>query len=151
DIAAELAHTMGRPIAQGAGEVGGFEERARYMIETAPRALTDIDPVALGAGDKPGFRRFIRREPVGVVLTIAPWNFPYMTAVNSIWPALAAGNSVILKHAQQTALAGERMARALAEAGLPEGVFQAVHMSHETAAAVMQADPVRMICFTGSV
>ena len=146
DIAAELAHTMGRPIGQGAGEVGGFEERARYMIAAAPKALADLEPEPVD-----GFRRFIRREPVGVVFTIAPWNFPYMTAVNSVWPALAAGNAVILKHAQQTVLAAERMERVLREAGLPDGVFQAVHMDHATAAAVMQTEPVRQVCFTGSV
>lgn len=146
DLAGELARSMGRPVAQGGGEVGGFEERARYMIDAASSALADLVPEK-----KTGFRRFVRREPVGVVFTIAPWNFPYMTAVNSVWPALAAGNAVILKHAQQTVLAGERMGRVLAEAGLPEGVFQAVHMNHDTAAAVMQAEPVRLICFTGSV
>ncbi|MDZ7829630.1 MAG: aldehyde dehydrogenase family protein [Halofilum sp. (in: g-proteobacteria)] len=146
DLAEELARSMGRPVSQGGGEVGGFEERARYMIDAASSALADLVPEA-----KPGFRRFIRREPVGVVFTIAPWNFPYMTAVNSVWPALVAGNAVILKHAQQTVLAGERMARVLAEAGLPEDVFQAVHMDHDTAGAVMQSEPVRMICFTGSV
>ncbi len=146
DIAQELARTMGRPVAQGGGEVGGFEERARYMIDAAPQALADIEPEPVS-----GFRRFIRREPVGVVLTIAPWNFPYMTAVNSVWPALAAGNAVILKHALQTVPAGERMARVLAEAGLPEGVFQALPMDHATAAAVIQSEPVRMVCFTGSV
>ncbi|MGD8429760.1 MAG: aldehyde dehydrogenase family protein, partial [Ectothiorhodospiraceae bacterium] len=146
DIAHELAWQMGRPVSQGPGEVGGFEERARYMIDLAPQALADIDP-----GDKPGFRRFIRREPVGVVFTIAPWNFPYMTAVNSIWPALAAGNAVILKHAKQTTLTGERLERVLAEAGLPDGLFRSLPMSHETAAAVMQDEAVRLVCFTGSV
>lgn len=145
-IAEELARSMGRPVSQGAGEVGGFEERARYMIDAAPGALADLDP-----GDKPGFTRFVRHEPVGVVLTIAPWNFPYMTAVNSVWPALAAGNAVLLKHAQQTALAAERMARVLSEAGLPEGLCPALPMSHDTAAAVMRAGPVRLVCFTGSV
>ena len=145
-IAEELAHTMGRPIAQGGGEVSGFEERARYMLEAAPRMLADID-----VGEKPGFRRFVRREPVGVVVTIAPWNFPYMTVVNAVWPALAAGNAVILKHAQQTVPAGERMQRVLAEAGLPEGLFRAAPMTHETAAAAMQAEPVRLVTFTGSV
>jgi len=145
-IAEELAWTMGRPVSAGAGEIGGFEERARYMIEAAPDALKDIVPA-----EKDGFRRYVRREPVGVVMTVAPWNFPYMTAVNSIWPALAAGNAVILKHAAQTVLAAERMARVLAEAGLPDGVFQALHMDHATAAVVMQAPPVRMVCFTGSV
>jgi len=146
ELAEELARSMGRPVTQGGGEVGGFEERARYMLDAAPGALADVVPE-----NRQGFRRFIRREPVGVVLTIAPWNFPYMTAVNSVWPALAAGNAVIVKHARQTVLAAERMARVLAEADLPDGVFQAVHMDHDTAAAVMQAEPVRMICFTGSV
>ncbi|NIR30616.1 MAG: aldehyde dehydrogenase family protein [Gammaproteobacteria bacterium] len=145
-IAEELAWSMGRPVAQGGGEVRGFEERARYMLEIAPRALADVDP-----GEKPGFRRFIRREPVGVVLTIAPWNFPYMTAVNSIWPALAAGNTVLLKPARQTALCGERLERVLTAAGLPTDVFQCVHMSHDAAAAAMRDEAVRLICFTGSV
>lgn len=145
-VAEELAWQIGRPVSQGDGEIAGFEERARYMIEAAPAALSDIDP-----GAKPGFRRYIRREPVGVVFTIAPWNFPYLTTVNSVWPALAAGNAVILKHAQQTALCAERLARVLAEAGLPEGVFQALHLSHATAAAVMQHKAVRLVCFTGSV
>lgn len=145
-VAEELARTMGRPVAQGAGEIGGFKERACHMLDIAPQALADIH-----LGGKQGATRFIRREPVGVLMTIAPWNFPYMTAVNSIWPALAAGNSVILKHAQQTLLAGERMARVLAEAGLPDAVFQSLTMSHATAAAVMQDEPIRMICFTGSV
>ncbi|WP_435101770.1 aldehyde dehydrogenase family protein [Arhodomonas sp. AD133] len=145
-IAEELAWLMGRPIDQGGGEVGGFEERARYMIDAAPEALADVDP-----GEKPGFRRYIRREPVGVVFAIAPWNFPYMTAVNSIWPALAAGNTVILKHAKQTAVCGERLMRVLTEAGLPEGVFQALHLDHDVAAGVMQHRAVRMVCFTGSV
>lgn len=145
-IAEELAWLMGRPVAQGGGEVRGFEERARTMLELAPRALADIDP-----GEKPGFRRYIRREPVGVVLVIVPWNFPYMTAVNSVWPALAAGNTVVLKPAAQTALTGERMARVLAEAGLPDGVFQCVHMSHPAAADAMRHEAVRLVCFTGSV
>lgn len=146
EIAEELAWSMGRPISQGGGEVNGFEERARYMLEIAPRALADID-----AREKPGFRLFIRREPVGVVLAIAPWNYPYLTAVNSIWPALAAGNSVVLKHARQTALCGERLERLLAESGLPEDVFQCVHMTHDAAAAAMRHEAVRLICFTGSV
>ncbi|HEY8369653.1 MAG TPA: aldehyde dehydrogenase family protein [Thermodesulfobacteriota bacterium] len=145
-IAEELAWLMGRPIAHGGGEVRGFEERARTMLALAPRALADID-----VGEKPGFRRYIRREPVGVVLSIVPWNFPFMTAVNSVWPALAAGNTVLLKPAAQTAPTGERLARVLAEAGLPDGVFQCLHMSHDAAAAAMRHEAVRLVCFTGSV
>lgn len=146
EIIEELARSMGRPVASGGGEVRGFKERANHMMGIASRALDDVTPEA-----EPGFDRFIRREPVGVVLTIAPWNYPYMTAVNSVWPALAAGNSVLLKHAQQTVVAGERLARVLNEAGLPENVFQALPMNHETTAAVMRSEPVRMICFTGAL
>lgn len=145
-VAKELAWQMGRPVSQGGAEADGFAERAHYMIDAAPAALADIDP-----GAKAGLRRYIRREPIGVVFTIVPWNFPYMTAVNTVWPALLAGNAVILKHAQQTALCAERLARLLAEAGLPEGVFQALHLSHDTAATVMRHEAVRRVCFTGSV
>ena len=78
-IAEEITRQMGRPLGQSPGEVRGFEERARYMIGIAPEALADIDP-----GRKDGFNRFIRREPLGTVFVVAPWNFPYLTSVNAI-------------------------------------------------------------------
>ena len=106
-IAEEISWQMGRPLAQSPGEVRGFEERSRYMIEVAPEALKDLD-----VGEKAGFHRFIRRDPVGVVFVVAPWNYPYLTAVNSIVPALMAGNTVILKHSAQTPLCAERFAEA---------------------------------------
>jgi acyl-CoA reductase-like NAD-dependent aldehyde dehydrogenase len=146
EVADELAWQMGRPVSQGGGEVNGFSERARYMLQIAPRALADLE-----MPDKPGFKRYIRRDPVGVVLTIAPWNFPYMTAVNTVWPALAAGNAVLLKHAQQTLLCAERLQRVLEQAGVPESVFQAVTLSHETTAAILQEPSIRFVSFTGSV
>lgn len=146
ELAEELAWQMGRPVSQGGGEVNGFSERARYMLAIAPRALADLE-----MPDKPGFKRYIRRDPVGVVLTIAPWNFPYMTAVNTVWPALAAGNAVLLKHAQQTLLCAERLQRVLEQAGLPEGVFQAVTLSHDTTAAILKEPAIRFVSFTGSV
>src|SRR5690606_8083333 len=93
EIAEEITRQMGRPIAHAPGEIRGFEERARHMIAIAPEALADIQ-----VGEKPGFTRFIRREPLGVVFVIAPWNYPYLTAVNAVVPALMAGNAVILKH-----------------------------------------------------
>ncbi len=145
-ISDELAWQMGRPIRFGPGEVGGFEERARYMISIAEQALKPVD-----VGPKDGFVRYIKREPVGVVLTIAPWNFPFMTAVNSIIPALMAGNAVILKHAQQTLLCAERIADAFVAAGLPEGLFQVLHMSHDQTAEVIQSPEINFVAFTGSV
>ncbi len=145
-IGTELAWQMGRPIRFGAGEVGGFEERARYMISIAEDALKSVD-----VGAKEGFTRYIKREPVGVVLTIAPWNFPFMTAVNSIVPALMAGNAVILKHAQQTLLCAERIADAFEAAGLPDGLFQVLHMSHDQTAQVIASPEINFVAFTGSV
>ena len=125
EIAEELTWQMGRPIAQAPGEVAGFEERARHMIAIAADALADLKPEA-----KPGFTRYIKREALGVVFVIAPWNFPYLTSVNAIMPALLAGNSVILKHSAQTPLCAERLQQAFDEAGLPEGVFQHLHLNH---------------------
>ncbi len=145
-IAEELAWMMGRPIRFGPGEVAGFEERARYMIEIAAAALVpvEIEP-------KPGFIRKIKREPLGVVFVIAPWNYPYLTAVNSIVPAIMAGNSVVLKHSAQTPLCAERIAEAFAAAGLPEGVFQYLHLTHDGAEMVIADQRVEHVCFTGSV
>ncbi len=145
-IVPELAWQMGRPIKFGGGELKGLEERARYMIDIAKNALANIVPEA-----KPDFERFIIREPLGLVFTIAPWNYPYLTAVNSIIPALMAGNAVILKHARQTLLAGERFAQAFDQAGLPEGLFANLVLSHEQSARIIAGGLVDMVCFTGSV
>jgi acyl-CoA reductase-like NAD-dependent aldehyde dehydrogenase len=145
-IAEEISWQMGRPISQSPGEVRGFEERARYMISIAGDVLGDID-----VGEKAGFRRFIRREPVGVVLAIAPWNYPYLTAVNSVVPALLAGNSVLLRHSPQTPLCAERMDEAFREAGLPGGVFQHLHSSDEDADKLIATPGIDYVAFTGSV
>ncbi len=146
-IAIELAWQMGRPVRYGAGEiVRGFAERSRYMIQIAERALAGI-PIE----PKDGFTRFIRREPLGVVFTIAPWNYPFLTAVNSVVPAILAGNAVILKHSAQTPLCAERFAAAFAEAGLPEGVFQYLHLGHADVATLIADPRIAFVAFTGSV
>jgi len=144
-IAVELCWQMGRPIRYGAGEVAGFAERARYMIEIADTAL---DPLLLP--DKPGFRRLIRREPLGVVLLIAPWNYPYLTVVNTLVPALLAGNAVLLKHSAQTPLCAERLQQAFDAAGLPAGLFQHLHLTHADTEALIGADAIDYVAFTGS-
>jgi acyl-CoA reductase-like NAD-dependent aldehyde dehydrogenase len=146
EIAKELTWQMGRPIAHAPGEVRGFCERARYMIEIAPEALAPVQP-----SPKPGFTRFVRREPVGVVAVIAPWNYPYLTSVNAVVPALMAGNAVILKHSHQTPLCAERYADILLEAGLPEGVFQYLHLSHDDTEKLLSDARIGFVCFTGSV
>jgi acyl-CoA reductase-like NAD-dependent aldehyde dehydrogenase len=145
-ITTELTWQMGRPIRYTPGEVRGFEERARTMIALAPQALADVE-----AGPKEGFRRFIRREPLGVALVIAPWNYPYLTAVNAVVPALMAGNAVLLKHSHQTPLCAERFARAAEGAGLPANLLQALHLSHESTARLINDARIGHVGFTGSV
>ena len=145
EIVPELAHQMGRPIRYG-GEFGGFNERASYMADIAASALapTQIE-------DSDNFRRLIKRVPHGVVLVVAPWNYPYMTAINTVAPALIAGNTVVLKHASQTLLVGERMAAAFQAAGIPEAVFQNVFLDHATTSALIAANSFGFVNFTGSV
>jgi acyl-CoA reductase-like NAD-dependent aldehyde dehydrogenase len=146
-VAEELTWQMGRPIRYSPKEIqGGFAERARYMARIAPTALQDIP-----AEEMPGFTRFIRREPLGVVLVLAPWNYPYLTSVNTIVPAILAGNAVVLKHSAQTPLVAERYAWAFREAGLPEGVFQYLHMDHDLTAQAIADPRVAFVAFTGSV
>ncbi len=145
-IAEEITWQMGRPVSQTPGEIAGFEERARHMLAIAGEALADIQ-----AGPKQGFTRFIRRVPVGVVFVIAPWNYPYLTAVNSVIPALAAGNTVLLKHSAQTPLCAERFSEAFDKAGLPDGVFQHLHLSHASALKIIENDATDFVAFTGSI
>jgi acyl-CoA reductase-like NAD-dependent aldehyde dehydrogenase len=146
EIVPELAWQMGRPVAHGAGELRGFEERARHMTGIAAEALADID-----AGPKEGFRRWIRREPLGVVFSIAAWNYPYLIAVNSVVPAIMAGNAVILKHSGQTPLCAERLAMAFEKAGAPDGLFQALHLGHEATERMIADNRIDYVAFTGSV
>lgn len=145
EIVEELAWMMGRPVRYG-GEIGGVEERAYYMADIAQEALA---PLVIE--DDARFRRLIKREPVGVVLVIAPWNYPYLTAINSIAPGLIAGNAIILKHATQTLLAGERLERAFHEAGVPEAVFRNLVLDHPTTEAMLAGRMVDHVNFTGSV
>jgi len=146
EIARSITMCMGRPIRWTGGEVDGMVDRAKYMMNIAGSSLADIDP-----GPRRGFRRFVRREPLGVVLVLSPWNYPYLTAVNAVVPALLAGNSVLLKHSDQTPLAAEHFRDAFREAGLPAGVFQILHMSHEATHQVLGDDCIDHVCFTGSV
>jgi acyl-CoA reductase-like NAD-dependent aldehyde dehydrogenase len=145
-VALELTWQMGRPIRYAPNEVRGMLERARYMIDAAPQALADLD-----AGPKADFRRFVRREPLGVVFTIAAWNYPYLIAVNSVVPAIMAGNAVILKHSAQTPLCAERFAECFAAAGLPQGVFQELQHSHADTERMVKDARIAFVAFTGSV
>ncbi|MGV6811836.1 MAG: aldehyde dehydrogenase family protein [Brevirhabdus sp.] len=144
-IVLELAWQMGRPVRYG-GEFGGFHERAAYMSRIAGKALAPIE-----IEDSDDFVRSIERIPHGLVFVIAPWNYPFMTAINTVAPALIAGNSVMLKHASQTLLVGERMAQGFHDAGIPRDVFQNVVLDHDTTSALVGAGSFDFVNFTGSV
>jgi acyl-CoA reductase-like NAD-dependent aldehyde dehydrogenase len=146
EIALELAWQMGRPVSQAPGEVRTCIDRATFMIAAAEEGLAPLDP-----GPKAGFKRYVKRLPLGVVFVIAPWNYPLLTAVNSVIPAIMAGNVVVLKHAAQTQLVAERFQQAFDEAGLPDGVFQHLHIAGATAEAMVHDERIAHVAFTGSV
>ncbi len=145
EIVPELAWQMGRPVRYG-GEKGGTRERTDYMVKIAEEALAPRRHT-----DRPGFTRFVKPEPVGIVMVIAPWNYPFMTAINTIVPALIAGNVVILKHAAQTLLVGERLEKAFRAAGLPKGVFRNIVLNHGQTEKLIGSGRIDHINFTGSV
>lgn len=145
-ISDELAWQMGRPLIYGPNEVNGTIERATGMADLAESALTDI-----AVGEKEEFNRYIKREPLGVVFVVPAWNYPYLIAVNTIVPGLLAGNAVVLKHSAQTPLVAERFADAFVKAGLPDGLFQYLHLSHEGTAKVIRDSRINFVAFTGSV
>lgn len=145
EVVPELARQMGRPVRYG-GEFGGVRERGEYMLSIAGQALAPLE-----IEDSAAFHRFIAREPLGVVMVIAPWNYPFLTAINAIVPALVAGNAVLLKHATQTLLAGERFQMAAERAGLPDGLFTNLALDHAATEALLASGAVDFVNFTGSV
>lgn len=147
EIGAEISREMGRPIAYSPNEIRrGFAERTEHMAAIAPAALADLQVPRTD-----GFQRFIRKEPLGVVLVLAPWNYPYLTSVNGVVPAVIAGNSVVLKVSSQTPTVAERYAAAFAAAGLPDGVFQHVTAGHDEVAEIIGDPRIAFVAFTGSV
>src|SRR6185369_1001012 len=143
EIGAELTRQMGRPIRYTPMEVERMCERADAMMALAPEGLADVK-----AGARTGFTRFIRKEPLGVVMVIAPWNYPFLTAVNAVVPAILAGNAVILKHSSQTPLVAERFAEGFAAAGLPAAVMQVLHISHDDTEKLVASDGIDFVAFT---
>ena len=144
-IGEELSRQIGRPISQAAGELKGFKERADYMLSIAEKKLANIDVAKDG-----NFKSFIKRRPLGIVFVIAPWNYPYLVAVNSIIPAMAAGNTVVLKHSAQTPLCAEQLFQS-AKKTLPKDVFNYLHLNHEDGLKVVSDKRINFVSFTGSV
>lgn len=144
-LVTELAWQMGRPVRYG-GEFSGVAERSGRMAELAAEGLA---PIVVEHSE--AFERRIEREPLGVVLVIAPWNYPFMTAINTVVPALIAGNAVMLKHATQTLLVGERLAEAFHAVGIPEALFQNVFLDHGLTSELIRQRSFGFVNFTGSV
>ncbi|TVY30196.1 putative betaine aldehyde dehydrogenase [Lachnellula hyalina] len=146
-LAKELTEQMGRPIAYGAKEVATAVKRGEYLLKISEDALKDTD----GEAEK-GFKRFIRKVPVGPVLILFAWNYPYLILVNSLIPAILAGNSVILKPSPQTPTIVEHISSIFTEAGLPQNVIQYFHCGSPLIIESIVRDPkIALVCFTGSV
>ncbi|KAF2279030.1 aldehyde dehydrogenase [Westerdykella ornata] len=147
ELGKEITEQMGRPIAYTPKEISTAVMRGEYLLKISGDALKDTE----GEPEK-GFQRYIRKVPVGPVLILFPWNYPYLTLVNSIVPALLAGNSVILKPSPQTPTSAEQMQRVFIDAGLPEGVIQVFHSGSLTQIETLVRSPqIQLVCFTGSV
>ncbi|KAK0715588.1 Aldehyde/histidinol dehydrogenase [Lasiosphaeris hirsuta] len=147
DLATELTVQMGRPIAYTGKEIATAIKRAEYLLKISDEALKDTD----GEAEK-GFKRFIRKIPVGPVLIIFAWNYPYLVLINSLIPALLAGNSVILKPSPQTPTIAEQISKVFSEAGLLDGVIQYFHSGSPIIIESIVRNPkISLVCFTGSV
>ncbi|MEJ7732150.1 MAG: aldehyde dehydrogenase family protein [Polyangiaceae bacterium] len=145
-IALDITRMMGKPLRQARGEVAGMAKRARFMASIAEASLADVVLPPLD-----GFERRIVRTPLGVVFNLPAWNYPLLTAVNVVVPAVLAGDAVVLKHSTRSALCGEHFADAFARAGAPAGLVQALHCDHDTSARIIGDARVGFVAFTGSV
>ncbi len=147
EYAPAITRMMGRPVSQVRGEYQrSMKERVEKLVAMAPDALADRPAPA-----KAGFERWVSREPVGVVLLIAAWNYPLLVPTNALFAAVLAGDAVAIKHAPQTMPVGDQLARAFREAGAPEGLVVSLPVSHATAAQLLADRLFGFVSFTGSV
>ena len=145
-VALDITRQMGKPLVQARREVDTMLDRADTMLRLAPAGLEDetLEP-------KPGLRRFIRHEPLGIVLDIPAWNYPLLIAVNVVIPALLAGNAVLIKHARLTPLCGDAFIDAFRQTSLPADLVASVRVDHDTITRLIARRAVDFISFTGSV
>ena len=146
EVSKEICWQIGRPISQCGNELRGFEERSRHMVEIAKESLRDIP-----ATKNDEFDNYIFKSPLGVIFVMAPWNYPIITATNTIVPALLAGNTIVIKHSSQTPRCAELISQAFENTGLPEGVFQFVHTDHQACEKIIADPRIAHVVFTGSV
>ena len=146
EISKEICWQIGRPISQCGNELRGFEERSRHMVDIAKTSLENIP-----ARKNDEFDNYIYKSPLGVIFVMAPWNYPVITATNTIVPSLLSGNTLVLKHSSQTPRCAELINQAFEGTGLPKGVFQFVHTNHEACEKIISDPRVAHVVFTGSV
>ena len=146
EVSKEICWQIGRPISQCGNELRGFEERSRHMVKIAKDSLQNIP-----ATKNDEFDNYIYKSPLGVIFVMAPWNYPVITATNTIVPALLAGNTILIKHSSQTPRCAELIAQAFENTGLPEGVFQFVHTDHQACEKIISDPRIAHVVFTGSV
>lgn len=147
-LAREITEQMGRPIRYTSVEIKTAALRAQVMLEYADQALA-VEPVDT---DNTQFKKYLSREPHGLVLIIFPWNYPYLTLVNGLVPALLAGNAVVIKPSPQTPKVATAVEKLFRDAGLPDGTLQVVHSGDkDVLEALVQHPRVSAVAFTGSV
>ncbi|KAI8977920.1 exoribonuclease 1 [Pilobolus umbonatus] len=146
-VETSITSQMGRPSRYGQGEIKGVIERTKYMLSVAEECLED-DIIEYTPGV---VKRYQRKEPLGPVLIVAAWNYPYLTAINNVIPALLAGNTILLKQSPQTPRCADIMVDTLREAGVPHDVIQSIHVQDEVADYIVRHPLIQFVSFTGSV
>jgi len=140
-----MTQEMGKPISQATGEVEKCARVCEYYAERAAEHLQDER-----IGTEPGAETYVAYEPLGTVLAVMPWNYPFWQVFRFAVPALTAGNVVLLKHSPTTLGCAEAIVSAFRDAGYPEGVIRSLHIEAERVESVIEDDRVRAVTLTGS-
>ncbi|MDN5807727.1 NAD-dependent succinate-semialdehyde dehydrogenase [Brevibacterium sp.] len=145
ELAKIIAEEMGKPVAEGTEEAEFCEEIFNYYADNGPDFAAD-EPIKSMSGGK----AFIQRRPVGPLLGIMPWNFPYYQVARFAAPNLVLGNTIILKHAEICPRSSAKIAEIMKEAGIPEGVYNNVYATHEQIEDIIADDRLEGVSLTGS-
>ncbi|MFG2544968.1 NAD-dependent succinate-semialdehyde dehydrogenase [Streptomyces sp. NPDC048594] len=144
---AEIIHReMGKPVEEAVAEVEFSASIYRYYADNAEKFLAD-EPIELLEGEGTAF---VRRQPVGVLLGIMPWNYPYYQVARFAAPNLALGNTIVLKHASQCPESSEALQQLFTDAGFPRGAYVNVHATGEQIGRAIADPRVQGVSFTGS-
>jgi succinate-semialdehyde dehydrogenase/glutarate-semialdehyde dehydrogenase len=146
ELAGIIVREMGKPFAQALGEVGFVGDIYGFYADNAEELMAD-EPIKLRAGDGSAV---VRKSPLGVLLGIMPWNFPYYQVARFAGPNLMIGNTILLKHAPQCPESAEAMQSIFNEAGFPEGAYENIYATNEQIEWLIADPRVRGVSVTGS-